>query len=144
MIGVVASGCVLYSLWLAFRESQATGMAFLAADVLLLPVTFALALYLWPKTPFAKRVFLKPPGPEEFEVSHAPERLDHLVGQVGRALTTLRPSGLVDFDGRRLDGMSEGGWIGPGTLVQAVRVKSGQLVVRTAPEPAFDETLDLT
>jgi len=35
--------------------------------------------------------------------------------------------------------MSEDGLIASGTLVQAVRVRSGQLVVRTAPEQTFDD-----
>ncbi len=141
LIGVIAAFCLVYSVWLAFRQSQSLGLGFLAADVVLLPAVLALAMYLWPKTPLAKRVFLKPPGPEEIEVSHSPHRLDHLVGQIGRALTPLRPSGMVDFDGRKLDGVSEDGLIAPGTLVQAVRVRSGRLVVRTAPEQSFDTTL---
>ena len=141
MIGVIAGFCLVYSLWLAFRQSYTLGLRFLTADVFLLPMALALAMYLWPKTPFARRVFLRPPGPEEIEVSHSPHRLDHLVGQIGRALTPLRPSGLVEFDGRRLDGISEDGLIAPGILVQAVHVRSGRLVVRTAPEQSFDETL---
>ena len=143
LIGITAAFCLVYSLWLAFRQSYAVGMKFLAADVVLLPTALALAMYLWPKTPLAKRVFLRPPGPEEIEVSHSPHRLDHLIGQIGRALTPMRPSGVVDFDGRRLDAMSEGELIDPGTLVQAVRVRSGHLVVRAAPEQMIDETLTL-
>src|SRR4051794_1400716 len=72
MIGLLAAFCLVWSLWLAFRESYSLGLKFLAADFLLLPLAFSLALYLWPKTPMAKRVFLRPPAPEEIEVSHAP------------------------------------------------------------------------
>jgi len=144
VIGVAAFISLSLSLYQAFSHSRETGYSFLAADVVLLPLVFALAMYLWPKTPLARRVFLKPPGPEDFENSHSPHRLDHLIGQIGRSLTTLRPSGIVDFDGRRLDGLSEGGLIPTGTLVQAVRVRSGQIVVRTAPESSFDEALDVT
>jgi membrane-bound ClpP family serine protease len=144
LIGLLALVCLLGSLWQAFHESYELGLKYLLADFVVLPLALTLAVYLWPKTPVAKRVFLKPPDPEEIEVSHPTERLDHLIGQIGRALTPLRPSGLVDFDGRRLDGLSEDGLIASGTLVQAVRVRSGQLVVRMAPEPTFDETLDVT
>ena len=65
--------------------------------------------------------------------------LDHLIGQFGRALTPLRPSGLVDFEGRRLDGLSEEGLIPSGALVRAVQVRSGQIVVRAASEKTLDE-----
>jgi membrane-bound serine protease (ClpP class) len=142
-MGVAATFCLVYSLWLAFRQSTALGLKFLAADVVLLPLVFSLAMYLWPRSPLAKYVLLRPPAPEEIEVSRSPHRLDHLVGQFGRALTTLRPSGLVDFDGRRLDGLSEDGLIARGALVQAVRVRSGQLVVRVAPGMTSDETPDV-
>src|SRR4051812_18973203 len=114
LIGLLAISCLVLSLWRAFHQSTDLGLRFLLADLVLLPGALVLAVYLWPKTPFAKRVFLRPPDPEDIEVSHAGQRLDHLVGQLGRALTPLRPSGLVDFDGRRLDGISEEGLIPSG------------------------------
>jgi membrane-bound ClpP family serine protease len=141
LIGLLALSCLGLSLWKAFAQSTALGLNFLLADFLLMPVTMMLALYLWPKTPLARRVFLKPPAPEDIELSHSGMRLDHLVGQLGRALTPLRPSGLVDFDGRRLDGLSEEGLIPSGALVLAVRVRGGQLIVRTAPDPTLDDVL---
>jgi membrane-bound ClpP family serine protease len=64
-----------------------------------------------------------------------------LIGQFGRALTPLRPSGLVDFDGRRLDGLSEEGLIPSGALVRAVQVRGGRIVVRKASDRALDEIL---
>lgn len=141
LIGVAALVSMGASLWLAFHQSTELGYKFLAADIILLPVAGSLAIYLWPRSPLARRVSLRPPAPEEFEVSHSPHRLDHLIGELGRALTTLRPSGLVDFDGRRLDGLSEDGLIASGSLVQAVKVRSGQIVVRIAPESLFDGPL---
>jgi membrane-bound ClpP family serine protease len=140
LIGLLAVCCVCVSLWQAFHQSYDLGIKFLLADLLLAPLALTVAVYIWPKTPLARRVFLKPPEPEEIEVSHSGHRLDHLVGQFGRALTPLRPSGMVDFDGRRLDGLSEEGLIPSGALVQAVRIKSGQIIVRAAPDPIPDET----
>jgi hypothetical protein len=48
---------------------------------------------------------------------------------------------MVDFDGRRLDGLSEEGLIPSGALVRAVRVRGGQLIVRMAPDPTLEEIL---
>ena len=138
---LLAVSCLALSLWKAFSHSTALGLNFLLADCLLMPLAAVLFVYLWPKTPLAKRAFLKPPAPEDIEQSHSGQRIDHLVGQLGRALTPLRPSGLVDFDGRRLDGLSEEGLIPTGALVQAVRVRGGQLVVRMAPDPTLEEIL---
>jgi membrane-bound ClpP family serine protease len=141
LIGFLALCCLALSLGRAFQESVDLGLKFLLADCLLLPVAMAVAVHLWPRTPLAKRVFLPRPAPEEIELSHSSQRLEHLVGQLGRALTPLRPSGMVDFDGRRLDGLSEEGLIPAGALIRAVRVRSGQLIVRPAPDPPLEELL---
>jgi membrane-bound ClpP family serine protease len=66
-----------------------------------------------------------------------------LVGQLGRTLTPLRPSGLVDFEGRRLDALSEEGLIPAGALIRALRVRSGQLIVRPAPDPPLEQLVSL-
>ena len=71
--------------------------------------------------------------------SRSGPRLEHLIGQFGRALTPLRPSGLVDFDGRRLDGLAEEGLIPRGALVRAVQIRGGQLVVRPASEAVLED-----
>jgi membrane-bound ClpP family serine protease len=139
LIGLLAFSCMVLSLWKAFHQSTDLGVKFLVADFLLVPLAGLLAVYLWPRTPLAKRAFLRPPAPEDIVDARPGGRLDHLVGQLGRALTPLRPSGLVDFDGRRLDGLSEEGLIPPGALVQAVRVRGAQLIVRAAPDPPLNE-----
>jgi membrane-bound ClpP family serine protease len=139
LIGFLALCCLGLSLWRAFQQSTGLGLNFLLADCLLIPLAAAVALHYWPRTPVGRRVLLTRPSPEEFEASHSNRRLDHLVGQLGRALTPLRPSGLVDFDGRRLDGLSEEGLIPSGALIRAVRVRGGELIVRSAPDTLPDE-----
>ncbi len=136
LIGLLAVGCLGVSLYQAFSVPEAPylGWKFLIADLVLIPAAMVFAIQLWPKTPLARRIFLPPPAPEDVEVSHSRARLDHLLGEFGRALTPLRPSGLVDFDGRRLDGLSEEGLIPAGALIRAVRVQSGVLVVRQAED----------
>jgi membrane-bound ClpP family serine protease len=141
LIGLLAVGCLGLSLWKAFAQSYALGFQFLLAELLLLPVALLVAAHLWPRTPLAKRIFLKPPDPDDTDQSHSSNRLDHLIGQFGRTLTPLRPSGLVDFEGRRLDAISEEGLIPTNTLVRAVQVRAGQLIVRTARDRTLDEIL---
>jgi membrane-bound ClpP family serine protease len=141
LIALLAVSCLGLSLWKAFEYSFDLGLKFLLADFVLLPMAGALAIDLWPRTPLARRVFLRPPDPDEMDVSHSDQRIDHLIGQYGRALTPLRPSGMVDFDGRRLDGLAEEGLIPSGALVRAVRIRAGQLVVRTEPDRTLDELL---
>lgn len=139
LIGFLAVGLLVISLWQAFAISAGTGAVFVVALIGLLPGVLALAFYLWPKTPMGKWIFLPPPDPEQFAPEPAGPRLAHLVGQYGRTLTPLRPSGLVDFEGRRLDALSEEGLIPSGALVRAVQIRAGQVIVRPATAPALDE-----
>lgn len=140
LIGLLAIGFLVVSLWLAFTTTS-LGWLFLLALVVFLPLALALAVQLWPKTPLAKYIFLKPPE-EPIGLEDDPNaRLDHLVGQYGRALTPLRPSGMVDFEGRRIDSLSEEGLIPSGSLVEAVQVRGVQIVVRKADEQSLDQLL---
>ncbi len=65
------------------------------------------------------------------------ERRD-LVGQRGKTLTPLRPSGSALIDGRRQDVVSEGGFIPAGTAVEVVGVHGIRVVVRPLKEEDDD------
>jgi membrane-bound serine protease (ClpP class) len=57
------------------------------------------------------------------------ERKD-LIGHTGSALTPLRPSGMANINGRRVDVVTEGGHIDRGTPVKVVAVEGMRVVVR--------------
>lgn len=53
-----------------------------------------------------------------------------LVGKAGRALTPLRPAGIVEIDGKRVDVVTEGGFVARGTTVEVISVQGNRVVVR--------------
>ncbi|MEM6648186.1 MAG: NfeD family protein [Bacteroidota bacterium] len=57
-----------------------------------------------------------------------------LLGERGRTLTALRPSGTADLGGERLEVVSGGEYIEPGTRVEVVRVRGQQVMVRPVAE----------
>ncbi|UFJ43155.1 nodulation protein NfeD [Brevibacillus humidisoli] len=59
----------------------------------------------------------------------APRDQRELIGQVGIALTPLRPSGIVRIDGKRVDAVSAGGFIASGTEVVVIQVEGTRVVV---------------
>lgn len=61
--------------------------------------------------------------------------LGALKGRVGKTVSTMRPSGTVEFDGRRVDAMTEGMMIDAGVWVRCVDVKGGKVVVRQMDSP---------
>ena len=52
-----------------------------------------------------------------------------MLGKKGVALTTLRPSGVVDIDDVRVDAVSQGEYIAPGTQIRVVESKGLSVVV---------------
>ncbi|MBX9625468.1 MAG: hypothetical protein K2X82_16800 [Gemmataceae bacterium] len=79
--------------------------------------------------------------------------LDELKGRVGKTVSPLRPGGAVDFEGRRVDALTEGMMVDAGVWVRCVAVKGGRVIVRqlegpadldlNAPGPARDPLDDL-
>jgi membrane-bound ClpP family serine protease len=139
---VLAVVCFSFVLYLGFSDSATLGVRYVVAELLLVPLTYGISSYLIGKSGLGRVGYLRPP--EAHEVDLSPERpdLDRLVGRHGRAVTTLRPSGMVEFEGRRLDGAAEDGLIPDGASVLAVQVRSGRLIVRQEREeetPSVDE-----
>ncbi len=134
LLGWLAIAFLGLALHLAFSDSVGLGYRFLAAGSVLVPATMAGSIYALSRSVVGRRAFLRPPEAGDLGVSHAGPAPDGLVGRPGWTLTPLRPSGKVDFDGRRLDGVSEGGMIDRGVPVVAVRVRSGRVIVRDASE----------
>ncbi|WIV10670.1 NfeD family protein [Proteiniborus sp. MB09-C3] len=61
--------------------------------------------------------------------------MQFFLNKTGTALTILRPSGTVDFDGVKLDVVSEGDFIQRGTEVKVIRVEGRKIVVRQVKKP---------
>jgi membrane-bound ClpP family serine protease len=60
--------------------------------------------------------------------------LTFFVGKTGEALTALRPSGIAEFDGVRLNVVSDGEWIGNGRKLRVERVEGNRIVVSPVRE----------
>jgi len=56
--------------------------------------------------------------------------LGDLTGKIGKTVTPLRPSGIVEIDGSRYDTVSEGSFVDSGESVRVVKVEGMRVVVR--------------
>ena len=98
---------------------------------LLLALAGGLALMrVLPKLPFGRRLVLE----TEVDASHgyvsAPESDHRWLGRTGTAMSPLRPAGIAEIDGTRVDVVSEGGFIDAGTVIEVTRVDGNRIVVR--------------
>jgi len=128
LVGVAGLVSLLSGLYLSFHDLRAAAWVVggsLAATVVLAAVTLG-ALR---KSRGAHRLVLTTrQWPEEGYT--APAEMHRWVGRSGRAVTPLRPSGVVEVDGQRLDASTEGEYVEAGTPVQVVRSEGLRLVVR--------------
>jgi len=88
-----------------------------------------------PRLPFGRRIILQTDlgsGPAH---GSAPESDLRWLGKRGRATTPLRPAGIADIEGARVDVVSEGELIEPGTPIEVARVDGNRIVVRPMNNP---------
>jgi len=103
----------------------------LMAVVILLVVIALLALVIsWVMRSAAKgnyhsEIFLK-----EKDDLYTREDMQVLVGKIGRTTSVLRPAGIGDFDGVRLNVVTEGGFIERDKAIEIVSVDGTRIVVR--------------
>jgi membrane-bound ClpP family serine protease len=132
---LACSVCILIGVAMAFVYGDtATGMVTLLGVFVVVPAVATLSLYIWPRTPMGRRLILPD---QDATVANMPVNLEleNLRGRFGRALSDLRPAGVVDFEGRRVDTITEGMMVAAGSWVRCVDVRAGKVVVRPVDKP---------
>ena len=133
----VLSACgIVGGIVMAFLHDTTTGLWTLLGVGIALPIVGSLLFHYWPKTPIGKRFFLTPLD-EGATMASLPENieLEELRGQFGQALSPLRPAGVVDFNGRRIDCITEGLMVDRGQWVRCIDVRAGRVLVRPVEKP---------
>lgn len=101
---------------------------------LLMAIGFGLVLMrTMTRTPFGRRLVLETDMDADDGWESTPDADHHLMGAVGKTITQLRPAGIANFGGARVDVVSDGELIDPGTEVIVTRVDGNRVVVRRHP-----------
>lgn len=131
--GILCFGAVVF----AFRHSPTSGVWMLTASLGMIPLMLFLLLYVWPKTPFGKRMIVTPDPVGEFVWADAAS-VDPktLIGAMGIAETEFLPRGSVRIGQQSFEAVSEGGLIEAGQTVRVTRLDVGRLVVLPVKENA--------
>ena len=145
--GVAGIVALVAGLGLTLVGAGATGNAIVAALgrvalSLLLALAGGLALLrLLPRLPFGRRLVLQSGEASTLGYVSPPESDRQWLGRAGTALSPLRPAGIAEIDGARVDVVSDGGFIEAGTPILVSRVDGNRIVVRRSPrlqEPAHE------
>jgi membrane-bound ClpP family serine protease len=138
-LAVVAVACISVGVACSFLYDSIAGLFTLLGVFLAVPFAMGAAANLWPRTPYGRQFMLPGTAPED-TVAAQPhiQDLEQLRGRFGRTLSALRPAGVVDFDGRRVDTLTEGMMVEPGQWVRCIEVRAGKVVVRPAEKPNIE------
>jgi membrane-bound serine protease (ClpP class) len=132
-LGIVA---ILAALVMSLVGAGATPEFWLrAAARIVFALLFALIgalvlLRFLPRTPFGRWLVLQEALSAKAGYASAPERDARLLGRTGHASSPLRPAGIADIDGERVDVVSDGEHVDAGEPVRVVRVDGNRVVVR--------------
>jgi membrane-bound serine protease (ClpP class) len=106
-----------------------------AAISMLVAIAGGLALMRFlPHLPFGRELILGSEMTAAQGYQSADEEARSWLGRSGRALSPLRPSGIAEIDGRRVDVVSDGDFIEPGAPVRVVEVDGYRVVVHRTRE----------
>lgn len=83
-----------------------------------------------PRLPFARRLVLATNLGTGPAYGSAPLTDQRWIGKRGRAASVLRPAGIADIEGERVDVVSDGALIERGTAIQVTHVDGNRIVVR--------------
>jgi len=111
----------------------------LASLVVALLAGFVLLRFV-PRLPFARRLVLDTDlgsGPAHGSAPLSDQRWQ---GKQGRAISALRPAGIADIQGERVDVVSDGELIEPGTSIEVMHVDGNRIVVRRVAHDAPSST----
>jgi membrane-bound serine protease (ClpP class) len=132
ILSIVALSVFGYSLYIAFSEiSKTVGFAFVAADLVLIPVLVIVGLKLLARSPITLRKTLS----RKEGVSSQSSELESYVGRQGNALTDLRPAGIAVINGKRVDVVTRGEYLEKDSAIIVPAVTGNQIIVRKKDEP---------
>ena len=127
ILSILAVGVFGYSLFIAFNDiSTSAGIAFVIADVILIPVLVIVGLKLLARSPVTLRQTLS----RNEGVSSQPSELDGYIHMEGTAVTDLRPAGTAIINDKRVDVVTRGEYLEKGTRILVTAVTGNQIVVR--------------
>jgi len=129
VIACVAGGLVIF-----FRHSTAAGWLGVAIALVMIPSVLVGAYKVFPKTKLGKATTLEPPKRELGDAVPDTEQLKKMMGATGTVLTTMRPVGMCEISGKRIECVAESGYVERGKKVKVIRIESTQLTVRVVEE----------
>lgn len=126
LVGVLGAGALLYGAFVAYQNY---GPAWGFAAIALGTTAAGLGVYGSFKLGFTQRLILN--DQRGGDSSSLPAQAEKLVGQVGIAVSDLRPAGIAKINGQRIDVVAaEGEYIESGTTIEIINIYQNSVVIQ--------------
>ncbi|MCK4240327.1 MAG: NfeD family protein, partial [Candidatus Atribacteria bacterium] len=97
-------------------------------------IGFFLLIRFIPSTRAWRKFILFTQQEKELGYTVGTKDLKRLIGKGGFAITTLRPSGIVEVNGKKLNVITRGEYIESNTKIKIISVEGNKIVVETADD----------
>ncbi len=134
IISIISLVCLVGGGAIFFSHSVITGWAGVVIALIMIPSVWIVSYKVFPHTKFGKTVTLEPPKREMGDGVPDSPRLKELTGAEGKVLSALRPVGMCEISGRRLECVAETGYIEKDKTVKVIRVQGTQVTVTAVNE----------
>lgn len=125
------TGVVLFSIGIFLTVDTALqAILYIGGMLLVLGILILLSFRFQRTREFWKRLSLNTRQTKEAGYVAPEPSYEHFLDKEGVALSQLRPAGVADFDGERLDVVTEGGFIAQGSKIKVIEVEGTRIVVR--------------
>ncbi len=140
VVGTLGGFFLIASIVLAFVERGSPfGFYWVGGVLVLTLLAIFISVRLLPGSPAGKRLFL---SFSQTGYSAVEEGLEGWVGKRGEAITNLRPAGMMEIEGERVDVVTGGEYLPRGATVEVIRVDGNRVVVSEAPPAGEHKTLE--
>ena len=134
VLGVTGLVLLVVAVYASWPLGGAAFFVALMVAVIGAPVSFLLGMALLPHSSLGRILTLRKESRVEDGYTSSEPGLDELVGQTGETITKLRPAGMAKFGDQRVDVVSRGFVIRPGTRVRVTEVEGNRVVVAPGEE----------
>lgn len=118
---------IVATIFCVIHHSLTTTLAIVCTEILLGGLAAWLSLKYFPRSKLGQRMILH----KTLDTARASQGANpELIGREGIAQTVLRPSGIGQIDGKRLDVVAESDMIERGSPIRVVAVEGNRIVVR--------------
>ncbi len=136
LLAAAGLACLAWMVYVFFQINQTLGVVAIVALVFFLPVYLWLLVKYLPRTAVGRVLQLRTRKKDAGEGTPEAGTQESLIGRTAVAETTLRPSGAIRVDGRRVVATAESGMIAKGATVEIIRAVGMNVVVREATDSA--------